>query len=383
MSQVRIKQHAVPVAPLSPSQYHGKKQQAKPLTHHEILTLIAPFTKRGWQADLSASDRAERKLAFKPIAHAAQGEGEPALLEALMLDGDGSKGFRLIRTVSIDESASAPGSAEAVGSPASTLTVEGTEIDALLDRAESVPVRRQIKLYAGIPLARSYIIDAETTGGPKFVEAKARVHGVTIVAQADRKRGMPVDLKFTADPGEELRLPEDLIAVLGWRFRPLVHIISYWRGTIKVARREPERTPDIEHSLGRVVTHLQRTLEDAPAAFHRRYRRARWRVTFQRAIPMLLGLGLLAATPAIRFLDLSENSILRMLIFHAPPIMLVGFFMMREMPRIEIPPMPRPLVNRAWIFPAANAKPLPSAADSGAFSNRGGKTDARPLEAES
>ena len=207
MSQVRIKQDGAPAPPLSPSQYHGHKQQAKPLTHHEILTLISPFSKRGWQADLSASDRAGRKLAFKPIAHPAEGEGEPALRVALMLDGDVSKGFRLIRTVTIDESNYDPGSLEATGSSASTLTVEGADIESLLDRAESVPVRRQIKLYSGIPLARSYLMEAEASSGPMFVEAKARVHGVNMVAQADRKRGMPVDLKFTADPGEELRLP--------------------------------------------------------------------------------------------------------------------------------------------------------------------------------
>jgi hypothetical protein len=56
--------------------------------------------------------------------------------------------------------------------------------------------------------------------------------------------------------------------------------------------------------------------------------------------------------------------------------------MMREMPRIEIPPMPRSLLNRAWIVAAVNTKPKPSGADSGDYSGVAGKSGARPLEAE-
>ncbi len=226
-----------------------------------------------------------------------------------------------------------------------------------MDRVEAVPVRRQIKLYGGIPLARSYFIEAAppanrrgsrsecATSGIVIVEARAWIKGINLAAQADRRRGMPVDIKLTADPGEELRLPEDMLAVIGWRWRPLVHIVSYWRGTINVARKEPKRTPEIEYRLGRTVTHLARTLDKSPERFHRDHLRARWRVTFQRAIPMLIGVALLAATPAIRFLDMDSNSILRMLIFHAPPMMLVGFFLMREMPRLEIPPFPRTIAQ--------------------------------------
>jgi hypothetical protein len=364
MTQIRVKHD--PPAPLPSRVYHGDKQQALPLTHHEILSLIAPFTRRGLQADLAASDRAARKLVFKPITQAAEGEAEPALRATVVLEAEAPKKFRLVRNVTIEGGSSAPIDS-APASPAnqslvSTLTAEGADIDGLLDRVEGVPLRRQIKLYRGIPLARSYYLDAmpaasasepaeEAASAPVIVEARAWVKGINLVAQADRRRGMPVDVKLTADPGEELRLPEDMLAVIGWRWRPLVHIVSYWRGTIKVARKEPKRTPEIESKLGRTVTHLARTLEKSPERFHHDHLRARWRVSFQRAIPMLIGIALLAATPAIRFLDMDNNSILRMLIFHAPPMMLVGFFLMREMPRLEIPPFPRPLLNRAWIVP--------------------------------
>jgi hypothetical protein len=326
--------------------YHGRKQQAKPLTHHEILSLIAPFTRRGRHADLSASDRVARRLAFRPVEHDAGGEGEPALREDLTLEAQESGQFRLVRTITL-----AGGRGDGI---AATLTADGADAGALLAQVEAVPVRRQIKLYRGIPLARSYHLvaaaDEAASRRVVIVAADATVEGVTLAARADRTRGMPVDIKLTVDPGAELRVPQDLLAVLGWTFRPLVQIVSYWRGTINAPRREPKRTPVIEARLGRAVTHLADTLRRSPVEFHPRHRRARWRVAIQRAIPLLTGLAILAATPGVRLLELEDNSVLRMLIFHAPPFMLVGFFLMREMPRLEIPPLPRPLRNRAWIL---------------------------------
>jgi hypothetical protein len=129
-----------------------------------------------------------------------------------------------------------------------------------------------------------------------------------------------------------------------------------------VAASEPKRTADVEFKIRQGVKHLAKTLSAPPSRFHARHGKARWRVAFQRAIPLLTGLAILAATPAVRLLDLDENSVLRMLIFHAPPMMLVGFFMLREMPRIEIPPVPRPLRGDAWVVDAnggnVSAQPL-------------------------
>jgi hypothetical protein len=71
----------------------------------------------------------------------------------------------------------------------------------------------------------------------------------------------------------------------------------------------------------------------------------------QRALPLIIALGVIAATPAVRLLPMSEGSLLQMLIFHAPPLMLVGFFMLRELPRIEIPPLPRNLKHTGWLTP--------------------------------
>ena len=42
----------------------------RPQTHHEILRLIEPFSRRGRHVDLTASNRIERHLVFRPIVHA-------------------------------------------------------------------------------------------------------------------------------------------------------------------------------------------------------------------------------------------------------------------------------------------------------------------------
>lgn len=378
MNQVRVKYD--PPSPLPSSFYHGRKQQATPLTHHEILSLIAPFSQSGRYTDLAASDRVARKLAFKPIMHAADGDDQPGLREDLLLEVQETNRARLLRNVTIVDG---PGAGLA-----STLTAEGHDIGLLLEQIEAVPIRRQVKVYSGVPLVRGYYIDvagnpasaesdSDAPSGPVLVDAKASIQGVHLAFQADRKRGMPVEVKLTADPGQELHLPEDLLAVIGWSWRPLVHIISYWRGTINVARREPKRTPDIEHKLGRTIQHLAYTLGKSPGSFHQRYLRARWRVTFQRSIPMLIGLSLLAITPAVRYLDMADGSVLRMLIFHAPPILLISLFVMREMPRIEIPPVPRSLRNRTWVASAMQAVRQPKIDTSA-----DGKSRAKPLEAE-
>ena len=60
----------------------------QPLSHHEIMGLVAPFTHFGRSVDLAASDRLQRRLAFKPVEHAAGGAaaGLPAHREQLQLE---------------------------------------------------------------------------------------------------------------------------------------------------------------------------------------------------------------------------------------------------------------------------------------------------------
>ena len=54
------------------------------------------------------------------------------------------------------------------------------------------------------------------------------------------------------------------------------------------------------------------------------------------------------AAAAAPKLHLSENSGLRMLILNSPPILMIIFFCLREIPVVEIPPLPRRSAAAAW-----------------------------------
>jgi hypothetical protein len=408
MPQVRIVSKGPRVLPKPKPGPLRPRAQQRPLTHHEILSLMGPFTARGLHADMAASRREERVLAFKAQEIPAGADCPVALTAQLTLEAApaGSR-HRLVRRVRDDSGLEA------------TLSADGADLEKLLSHLEQVPVSRHFSVHAGVPVARSYVLEpasqaisqragagarraAQTVGGRLWqagragaarllgerlpflrrkarmqapaaavppvevpqeqliddadgplrailTEANTRVGAVHLNLKADRFSGMPAELKLTTDAGNKLKLTEDLLAVIGWHYRPLRQIISYWRGSVRVATHEPARTADIEAKLGETVRHLSTTLSAPPKAFHQRHLGARWRVTYQRAVPMLFLLGIMAATPGIQWLDMADNSILRMLIFHAPPFMLVGFFLMREMPRFEIPPLPRALVQREWV----------------------------------
>ena len=74
---------------------------AHPLTHHEILGLIGPFTRRGRHLDLPASDRLARRLVFKPIEHTDPAIASPVLIESLQLEQPEDDTYRLTRTLSL------------------------------------------------------------------------------------------------------------------------------------------------------------------------------------------------------------------------------------------------------------------------------------------
>ena len=86
-----------------------------PLTHHQILGLVEPFTRSGRQVDLPASDRLARRLHFKPVQHAASGS-TPALTETLQLECHESGNHRLTRVLQVADG------------PGATLQAMGTDL---------------------------------------------------------------------------------------------------------------------------------------------------------------------------------------------------------------------------------------------------------------
>jgi hypothetical protein len=337
MSQIRIV-----VKPTANRQ--ASREAARPLTHHEILALMGPFSRRGHHADMTATRRTERHLLFKPVEHPSPLDGLPLLRDVLALEIPERGEYRLLRTLTATDPAD-PGR-----SLSATLTIVGPDPEALLDQIERVPPERHFPVHEGTPVQRSYRIAAGRGGWvPVLTGARAGVGGLTLEVDNDRGGGMPAHVHLSAPAGKRLAIPPDLLAVLGRPWRPLEDYTNDWRGSIRLPKHEPQRTRDLEDRIERAIVHLADTLSKPPADFHPRHRGARWRVALRRGTPLLVALGMIAATPAVSLLPMGEGSILRMLIFHAPPLMLAGFFLFSELPRIEIPPFPRRLKQACWI----------------------------------
>jgi hypothetical protein len=335
---------------------------AHPLTHHEILRLVAPFTRAGRHPDLALSNRLERRLVFKSIDHPAAGPLLPEFSETLHLESFDGGGFslkRVVRLVSGDEA---------------ELETEGDEPGAMLEAIEGIRPESQFRCVEGIVVATSYRLEGPQTRtrfgrpirgqahGPapgqdpeqdllaaSFSKARARLGLASVVLVAPRGKGSPTaELDLLPDAARTLEWPEDLIAVLGPGFGLLRGDSAAWKANLKLSGREPARTQDAEQKLERVVDHLVEVLGASPREFGERFYWKRWAVVGRRALPLLVCILLVMAAAATIKLHLAEDSALRMLIFNAPTWLLMLVFCMREVPRIEIPPWPRRLELDHW-----------------------------------
>lgn len=324
-----------------------------PLTHHEILRWVEPFARRGRAVDLPASDRFERRLAFRPIDLPAT-DRQPALRETLRLESLRVDRFRLTRVLARE------------AGPEAQLQVDGADPADLLAWIEAVPPHRQWRLGPDELIAFSHRLVPGVDAEPALVltAASAQVAGLRLSLTLPSVEGIPAELKLAAlTAGERFDLPEDLLAVLGWHWARLERAREGWGAQLRLARREPGRSGHAERRIEEAVRHLAATLAEPPARFHERWRAARWRVALRRAVPMLTCVGLIGAAAASPRLGLAQDSPVRMLIFNAPPLLLVAFFCLREMPRIEIPPLPRASQASSWRLPppaAAGGEPVAS-----------------------
>ena len=317
-----------------------------PLTHHEIIGLVEPFARAGLQVDLARSDRMARRLMFRVRAHgtpppAARGmEGSVCCADradraTLELDHPGAGHFRLTRTLVVEQDHDA------------TLQVEGDDPAVLLAAVEAVPLARQVRDGPGYTMASNHRIDA--AGVLRLVSGSVRVGGMTMRLTASTVGTRRADVVLSTAPGDPIDLPDDLLAVLGWDWSRLdrwTHASgSRWTGSVRLGRSIDD---DAERRLEEAARHLARTLAEPPARFHERLIAARWRFAVRRAIPIGVCIALILGTLVFARVGVSDESVLRMLVFNAPPLLLVAFFCLRDVPRIELPRRPRRLDAPAW-----------------------------------
>jgi hypothetical protein len=299
-----------------------------------MLAAVAPFARAGRRVDLAASDRAARRIAFAPIMH-PPAEGLPALREQLELVGEDDDAWRLRRRLSTDDG------------PAAELEIEGGAPEALQQALAAVDPASQFLLGPGWLLACRHTL---RVGGPlRLRGALARVGPLAVEATVPIVPGYPVALRLAAREPGALALPQDLLAVLGARFSRLDPAPGGgWRASMRARGRDAERARQAGEGLALALTHLSRTLAEPPARFHVRHRGARWLASARRALPLAVCLALMGAAGTVPLLELHADSLLRMLIFMAPPLVLAFVFSLRELPRIELPPLPRALDPGAW-----------------------------------
>ncbi len=306
-----------------------------PLSHHQILEWLGPFSRRGWALDLAACDRAARRLAFRPREHAASG-ALPALTETWGLEVDeGGASFALTRTL-----APAPGPA------AATLVAEGSDLEALIGRVEACPHERQF-IAAGGTLAA---LALRLLPGDHLAlrGAQARVAGLTLRLKASRVPGFPAELELLRDDGDARTLPEDLLAVLGRPWDRLTAVRRGWVSAVALRGDEPRRSRDAHERLAATLGHLARTLAEPPARFHERHRAARWRYALRGTLPLAVGVAMVALAVWVQGLGERYASYLALLANAAPPLLMGLFFLRREMPRLGLPRPPRRPGHDAW-----------------------------------
>jgi hypothetical protein len=328
------------------------------LTHHEILGLIEPFTRQGRQTDLAASNRLERKLVFKPVERPGATPDAPALCETLQLDSLAADSFRLTRTLACG--AGLNGVLEA------RLEMEGADPGDLLASVDSIAPESQFRFGRGFGIARSYRLSRGKDSAPGSAALTgliltrwlAELDGLSVTFTAPVRKGDPEgEIEVKPAAGTAMKLPEDLLAVLGWDWGLLDGKKQGWKSALRLRGKEPQRSRGAERELDRMAEHLVRTLADAPARFHERLAGARWRVALRRAIPVLIYITLFGAALATSRLNIATDSPVWMILFNAPPLLFLLVFCMRKLPRIEIPPVPRRSRAPDWRIAASASIP--------------------------
>jgi hypothetical protein len=307
---------------------------APPLTHHDILGLVEPFTRGGRHVDLASSNRLERRLVFKPAECAADMPDAGLLQEVLHLDSFGTGTFRLTRTLTHPSGLQA------------TLEVLGPQPAALLAQIDGVAPQRQFRAGPGFVIARSYALDGSASV-PVLRHGVVQVEALSLTMTVSAVRGVSADLLLVQAPGsasnvpgEMLALPEDLLAVLGWDWARLIRKPAGWSSKLRLRGGAARRTQSAEAALDQVAAHLAQTLAEAPGRFHDRHLAARRGVVFRRSIPLMTPVLLVIAVLALPRFDV-ESSPLWVLLYHVPTLCILLSFRLQELPQFEIPPWPR------------------------------------------
>ena len=297
-----------------------------PLSHHEVLELAAPFTRGGLRVDLEGSAREQRQLLFRAT--------DPLDTAVWRYEDLGLARVRLTRTLRHADGAEA------------VLRASGADAGRLLARMQAVPPRRHFSSGPGYVVARDYTLDGDEA---QLSRALLHLQGLqlTLTVPAVKRVAGDIALLPVADRPRPA-LPEDLLAVLGWNWARLGPTRAGWTSKLRLRGSVAQRTRQAEAAAERAAAHLAQTLAEAPAQYHARHRAARWGVFFRRGIPSFTALALVGLVLLSAALEFQPTAMQMVLMYHLPTLVIALSFVLQELPRFEIPPLPRATRAPAW-----------------------------------
>ncbi len=304
-----------------------------PLTHHEILAVIGPFSRRGFQADLVATQRRDRRLLFKATQTPTVRLPFAAVEEVLSLECRPAGEFLLQRALSTE------------GGPVARVEVVGSDPGSMLERVLAPPAEAMFRHGPGYVAALMARLDGSMLVP---VGAAACIGAWHFELDADTVGGMPAEVVLDCAAPTTATLPDDLLAVLGWHWGSLHRGSDSWRTTLKLRGRGLRRRQDAIDAFLVGVAHLAETFADSPLSFHGRRVRGRWIAALRRIVPLVLAAVLIGIGALCTRLNIEDNSTLRVLLMSSPPILMILFFSLREVPRLELPPAPRRANAGSW-----------------------------------
>lgn len=359
-----------------------------PLTHHDIIRHAAPLSRCGYQVNMARCDRTDRCIEFKPTC------GDDNSLEITMameiaMDG-GRSNSSLTRVVTH------------VSGLVSTLTASFTDIGDALTAIEKIPTSRQLDAAGVSVMARSYVLKSEHgshTGSEQLILRYmcADILGLELRVDASTggsypaevrvlRKGLPVSYASNAladgdDAPSQHRaakvivqrannivpsvaiknIPEDLLAVLGPQWRPLVDQGDHWKGIMRLLGKGEKRTHRCERYFSEAIEHLHTTLSAEPSTYHPRHQKSRWRVYFRRLRPVLMFTGIVVFMLVGWFLLKDTGIRIHPLTQGLTPLLMVGVVALtaRAIPVMEIPATPKPLNNDDWTAADTENTPVP------------------------
>lgn len=300
-----------------------------------MLVHVAPFAQRALRVDLDACDRALRLVVFRP-AEPEAGSELRAHYE-LLLHGEGATSLMRIATLGDRLQA--------------TATAQGDDIEALLETLETLPLARHFTTVDGVSVAYSYDIEPEAGAQPALTGCAAVVGDLLIETDARTVVGEPMTTTLRVpDPERRYRLPDDLLLLTHRAWRPLTDTDMGWSSNLRVPVREPARSRATMRRFADMVSGVDGFLRRPPADYHRLHRGARWRVYARRLVPALTCVLIVASLPLLDIYVLDSDRAMHPAFLSLPPLLMVAAMLMtwRDMPRIEIPPWPKPLADDAW-----------------------------------